>query len=80
MKNAMKINKKEVLFGAVSGVIVAVAGTIFSHILTKNKSHDGIELMKNEAEIEEDDNTEVNSDGVLSGADMLVAVDDSEKN
>lgn len=69
MKNAMKINKKEVLFGAVSGAIAAVAGTIFSHILTKNKSHDGIEVMKNEAEIEEDDST-----------DMFVAVNDSEEN
>lgn len=49
MKNAMKINKKEVLFGAVSGAIVAVGGTIISHILSNKAPKNGIEVVKKEA-------------------------------
>ena len=52
MKNAMKINKKEVIFGAVGGAIAADGGTIISHILSNKAPKNDIEVVRNEAEKE----------------------------
>lgn len=80
MKNAMKINKKEVFFGAVSGAIVAVGGTIISHILSNKAPKNGIEVVKKETEKESVDGEYIMGFDVSSGEDMSGNPVESEEN
>lgn len=70
MKNAMKINKKEVFFGAVSGVIAAIGGVAFSHILTKKHSTPNVETDDNGCEIDPHDDHFITGFGESHGFDM----------
>ncbi len=70
MKNAMKINKKEVFFGAVSGVIAAIGGVVFSHILTKKHSIPSTETDDNGYEIESNDDHFITGFDESQGFDM----------
>lgn len=80
MKNAMKINKKEVLFGAVSGAIAAVGGTIISHILSNKASKNGVEVVRNEAEKESVEGEYVMDFDVSADEDVFGNPVESEEN
>ncbi len=80
MKNATKFNKKEVFIGAVSGAIAAVAGTIFSHILTKKGAKNDIEIVENENEFKPDESKYVKGFDASAGEDMSGNTVESEEN